>query len=143
MNGAEDLSKQAEVAVAIAPSAGVAGTSDLTATIDMQGYDAVTLIAVFGVITATAVTSVKAGIGDASNGSDAVDISGSSVTVADTDDDKAVVVTVRKPTKRYVTFTVDRGTANAVVSAVAVKYAASKEPRTQGSTVVGATSVLG
>lgn len=125
-----------------------AGTTDVTATIDMAGFNGGAFAVLFGAITSTAVTSVKLGSGSASNGSDAVDLSNSSVTVADDDDNQMVVVELvdgMPDGDRYLTVTVDRGTANAVIDGIiAMQTNPKAKPVTQdASTVVGTALVTG
>lgn len=123
-----------------------AGTTDVECTaVDMQGFDWVEFIVLFGTITGSAVTSIKAQQGAASNGSDAADITGNSVTVADDDDNQIAICSVVKPTSRYVRCVVDRGTQNAVVDGVvAILGRGIKQPATQdATTVVGLTETTG
>jgi hypothetical protein len=70
----------------------------------------------FGAIVAGAVTGVKIQHSDASNMSGAVDITGSAVSIADTDDDKLVQVEVKHITKRYLRAVVTRATQNATLN---------------------------
>ncbi|OHB68812.1 MAG: hypothetical protein A2V70_11345 [Planctomycetes bacterium RBG_13_63_9] len=119
-------------------NATAAGTSDVNgSTIDMKGYDSVVFIVGFGEITATAVTSIKAQQGAASNMSDAADLLGTAISVADDDDDQIVALEVVKPQERYVRVVVDRGTANAVIDfGIALQHAAQTEPVTHDPTTV-------
>ena len=118
----EILTKRAMNAVA-------AGTTDQTVTIDRTGFDAIGFSVLLGAITSTAVTSCKLGVGSASNGSDAADVSGVTVTVADDDDNQIVLLELMgiPDDKKYVTLTIDRGTANCVIDGVLVHLA---NPRT-------------
>ncbi len=119
-------------------NATAAGTSDVNGSaIDMKGYDSVTFIVGFGTITATAVTSIKIQQGAVSNLSDAADLAGTGISVADDDDNQIVAVEVVRPQKRYLRVTVDRGTANAVIDfGIAVQTISYKEPVTHDSTTV-------
>lgn len=131
----EVLTKRASNAVA-------AGTTDVTVTIDRTGFDGIGFSVLFGAITSTAVTSCKLGVGSASDGSDAVDVSGVSATVADDDDNQIALLELAgiPDDKKYVTLTVDRGTANAVIDGVLVHLFNPRTlPVTQdtSSTVVG------
>ena len=103
----------------------------------MQGFEAVQFIVTFGTITATAVTSCK--LATSSDDSSFNDLAGTAITVADSDDNQAVVLDLIRPQERYIRCTVDRGTANAVIDGiVAVQYLAHREPVTHDtSTVVG------
>ena len=120
-----------------------AGTTDITpsAGVDTAGYGGCMFIFHFGAITASAVTSCKvqqssdAGVADSY-----ADLEDSGVDVADTDDDKVVVIDIKRPRERYLLPIVDRGTANAVLNGiVAVLYGGSGRPDAQ-SEAAGAES---
>lgn len=116
-----------------------AGTTDSNgSTVDMRGYGACQFIVAFGAITSGAVTSVKAQT--SSDDSNWDDLEGTSITVADDDDNQVVVLDINNPRERYLRVVVDRGTQNAVIdSAVALQYNAIFEPVTHdATTVVGA-----
>ncbi len=136
-----NLIKKTKFMSAVTPTAGVAGTSAINGTtLDVQGFEGIIAYVRFGAIVAGAVTSVKIQHGDASDLSDAADITGSSVTVADTDDEKAVVINLHRPLKRYVRVVVSRGTQNATVSEAHYQlYDARKAPTTHDTSV---TAVL-
>lgn len=116
-----------------------AGTTDQTSSaVDMEGFEGCFFIALFGTLTATQVTSIKAQQSSDDGGSDAYsDLEGTSVgPLADADSNKALVLDVYRPQKRYLKCVVDRGTANAVIDGVfAIKYGARKAPVSNGSTV--------
>ena len=116
-----------------------AGTSDVTcSTIDTQGYDSCVFIAAFGTLTAGAVTSVKAQQGAASDMSDAADLEGTGITIADSDDNGLVMLEITSPRERYIRCIIDRGTANAVVDGVfALQSKAGVVPVVHDSTVIG------
>lgn len=122
-----------------------AGTSDVTSdVVDTAGYEGVRFIIGFGTITSGAVTSVKAQQGAASNGSDLADLEGTSITVADDDDNQIAVIDIRNPRERYVAAKVDRGTQNAVIDfVIAELYGARKMPVTEDSAIVIATEIHG
>ena len=105
----------------------VAGTSDVNSDIvDTQGFDACRFIVGFGTITSGAVTSIKIQQGAAAAMGDAADLAGTSVTVADDDDNQIAIVDVIRPQERYLRVTVDRGTQNAVIDfALAELYRAN------------------
>lgn len=119
-------------------NATAAGTTDINGTvIDMQGYKAALCIAALGALTATQVTRLIAEQSDNSNGSpDAFNTIAQTALAADADGNKLLVLEVFEPSKRYVRFTLDRGTANAVLdSMVVIRFRANTVPVTQGSTV--------
>ena len=136
-----NLSKRGKVTRVI--NATAAGTDDVTgATIDMKGFDAVTFIVGFGAITSGAATSIKAQGGAASNLSDAADLLGTSITVADDDDNQVAVLEIVNPRERYIRVIVDRGTQNAVVDfGIAIQTSAKNEPVTHDSSTVVSAEV--
>jgi len=108
----------------------VAGTSDINCSgVDMKGFRSVCFVVALGTITGSAVTSVKAQQSSDDGSSDAyADLEGSSVTVADDDDNQLILLEVDCPLERYVRCVIDRGTQNAVVdSVVALQYNASTD----------------
>ncbi len=138
-----DIAKAVKATIAITPANGVAGTTDIEGvTLDMQGFDGVLMVANFGVITGSAVTSIKAQQGDESDLSDATDLLGTGQTIADDDDEKTFYIDLYKPTKRYVRLLVDRATQNAVVGgATYFQYGAKKQPVAHGTNVSGETHI--
>ena len=129
------LTKQVKVTTAITQAEGVAATSDINgAILDMTGFDAVLMAVRFGAITATAVTSIKAQQGAASDMTDAADLAGTGQTVAVADALEMFVIDLMRPREQYVRVVVDRGTANAVIEdAWYLQYRAKALPTTQGS----------
>lgn len=122
-----------------------AGTSDQNSSVvDMSGFDGVLFIALFGTLTASQVTSIKAQQGAASNLSDAADLAGSAVgPLADTDGNKILALDVHKPEERYVRCVVDRGTANAVIDGIiAIQYCGRKAPLSQDSSVASIETLI-
>ena len=120
-----------------AKSAGV--TVQDGTTVDMQNWEGVLFVALFGTLTVNQETSIKAqqSAADASGFSD---LEGTKVgPLADTDDDKVLVLDVKRPRERYVRCVVSRGTANAVIDGVVViQYGPRKMPTTHDSTVAAA-----
>jgi hypothetical protein len=115
----------------------VAGTSALTSDIvDTAGYDGVRFILMLGTITSGAVTSSKLQQNDANTTSGMADLVGSSITIADTDDNKMVIHQIWRPQERYLQMVISRGTQNAVIDGLIVElYNPRTEPVTQDSTV--------
>ncbi len=121
-------------------NATAAGTSTITSTaIDMQGFDRLSIIALFGTLTSTTVTSIKLQQSDDDGASDAYDdLAGSALSIPDTDSNKMLQSDLIRPTKRYVKVVVTRGTANAVIDGVVViKHGAMKVPTSKHSTMSG------
>ena len=138
-----ELSKEAKVTIGITPANGVAGTTDINGvTLDMQGFESVLMLVTFGVITGSAVTSIKAQQDTDSAMGTAQDLAGTAQTIADTDDEKTFYIEIVKPQERYVRLVVDRGTQNAVVaSATYIQHRARKAPTTHGTNVSGETHI--
>lgn len=136
----KELIKEVMVSQAVTVTNGAAGTTDINGvTLDMANYEGVLMIVTMGAITSTAVTSIKAQQGAASNMSDAADLTGTAQTIADSDDENTYYINIHKPRERYVRLVVDRGTANAVVSAATyVQYGPRTLPvAAHGSAVAG------
>lgn len=114
-----------------------AGTSDQnSAAVDTLGFAGVRFVALFGTLTATQVTSIYAEYSD--DGTTGwTEIAGSRVgPLADADSNKALVLDVYRPQKRYVRCVVDRGTANAVIDGVIAElYLPADAPVTRHSSV--------
>lgn len=116
-----------------------AGTTDVTSSvIDMQGYEGALIIFAFGTITASAVTSVKAQQSSDDGAVDTyADLLGTSITVADDDDNQIVILDVYQPRERYLKGIIDRATQNAVVDGIFVlRYGSSKVPATDDASTV-------
>lgn len=130
-----------EIKVTRVMNAVAAGTSDQnSSSVDMSGFENVTFIAAFGTIDSTAVTSIK--VQQSSDDSSFADLAGTSISVADDDDNQVAVVSVVKPRERYVRCVVDRGTANAVIDGVvALQTGALTLPVTQPTSSVVSSEV--
>lgn len=140
-----DLLKDAKITVA--KSTVAAGTSDQnTAVYDMKGYEAITFIAKTGVLTDTGTISLDLYENDSNSTSGGTAVAGSTTSTltgaSNNGDNKLLVVTRIRPTKRYVFATFNRGTANCVLEAIiAIQYGAVNVPVTQNSDVaLSATS---
>lgn len=119
-----------------------AGTSvQNSSSVDMQGFDAVTFVALFGTISASAVTAIKVQQSDDDGGADDwTDLAGtlSTVMTPTTDNNKVLAVEVVRPTKRYLRLVVNRATGNAVIDGVfALKTHPRVSPVTHDTTVLG------
>jgi len=115
-----------------------AGTSTINSgIIDMLGYESVTFQVCFGAIVASAVTSVKAQQDTAAAMGGAADLLGTSITVADDDDNGVILLEVHAPRERYVRCVVSRATQNSTVdSIVAIQTGPKEAPVTQDATSV-------
>lgn len=117
----------------------VAGTSDQTsAVLDMDGFESVEFIALFGALSTGAVTSIKLQQGALADMSDAADLEGTKLSIAESDDDKVLITELIKPKERYLQVVVDRGTGNAVIDGIiAIQHGARVLPVTHASSVAG------
>jgi hypothetical protein len=131
-----NLSKAAKIIRVIDATA--AGTTDVeSAVVDARGFDSVTFIVGLGAVVAGAATSVKIQQGTNGTVTDAADLEGSKVTVADDDDTGLVVIEVSHPRERYLRAVVDRGTENAEVDfGLAILSNAKNEPIADDATVI-------
>jgi hypothetical protein len=138
-----ELGKDAKISIAITSADGVAGTTDIEGNIvDMSGFENLLIGVTFGVITGSAVTSIKAQQDTASAMGTAQDLLGTGQTIADDDDEKTFYIDLVKPRERYVRLVVVRATQNAVVaSATYLQYNGRKAPVSHGTNVSGETHV--
>lgn len=134
-----NLSKNTKRTIAITNAAGVAATTDINgATLDMSGWEGVLTIINFGVITGSAVTTIKMQQDSASGMGTAQDLLGTEQTIADDDDEKTFFIDLYRPLERYVRLVVPRATQNAVIGgATYIQYGAKKAPSSEGTNVSG------
>lgn len=123
-------------------TAGAAGTSAITSdAVNMTGYDGCLFIVPFGAIVSGAATSLKVQQCDTTGGSYA-DLTGTSQTVADTDDDKTFLVDIQQPQEQFLKLVVSRATQNATVGGIyAIPY--HKSPRSTVLPVAGTNAIGG
>jgi len=108
--------------------------------VDTQGFDGCLFTVHFGAILATAVTSIKAQQGTLADGSDMADLAGTSVPVADTDDNALKFLEIKKPRERYLRCVVLRATANSTIDSIdAELYGPGLKPTTHAAEVAGET----
>ena len=124
--------------IAATTTAGASAATTITSSaVDCAGYDGCLFIVPFGAITAGGVQSIKVQQCDTSGGSYA-DLTGTNVTVADTDDDKVFYVDVFQPREQFLKCIVSRATQVSTVGGIiALRYNASNRPATQGTNVSG------
>jgi hypothetical protein len=121
-----------------------AGQTTITSSaVDMQGFESCTFMALFGAITSGAATSIKVQQSSDDGATDAYsDLAGTSVTVADDQDNKMAFVEVSRPTKRYLKCIVSRATQDSAVDGIiAVLTGAHEIPTTHPSTVMAASEL--
>ncbi|MEX0624571.1 hypothetical protein [Saccharospirillum sp.] len=105
--------KTARVSDAVA-----AGQTDVTSdAVDSRDFETVEFVALLGAITAGGSGTLKVQGSDES-ASGFTDLSGASVTYADTDSDGVLMVEVSQPIKRYLRAVIERDGADAVVDGV-------------------------
>lgn len=129
-----------KIVIASTTTAGAAGSSAVTSSaVDMAGFDSICWIVPLGAIVAGAVTSMKMQVSsDDGSADDYSDVTGTSITIADTDDDKLKYLDVQRPGKRYAKLVVSRATQNATLGGIiAFLYNAAQVPVTQGTNVAG------
>jgi hypothetical protein len=123
-----------------------AGTTDQTSSaVDMTGFESVEFVAMFGALTATQVTKLKAQSSKDDGAADAyADLEGTlTASLADGDSNKCARLEIVKPRERYLKCIVDRGTANAVIDGmIAILRKAHREPVTQDASVAVNKSVV-
>ena len=113
-----------------------AGTTAVTSdSADVLGFNNICFEMAVGAIVSGAVTSAKLQWSD--DNSTFTDVTGGSVTIADTDDNKIIFFEVNKPKKRYFRIVTSRATQNATVDFLDVKlWNATQVPVTQDATTV-------
>ncbi len=137
-----NLLENAEIVVV--ENAVAAGVTTITpgAGVDTDDCEGVLFLVTMGAITSGAATSIK--IQQSADDSSYADLEGSSVTVADDDDELVIAIDVFRPTDRYLLPLVLRATQNSVLEGiVAIKYTLRKSPATQGATVANTLVLAG
>lgn len=127
------------VKIARALNAVAAGQIDQSGgVIDRANYEGVVFIAAFGTLATGAATTLKAQQGAQANLSDAADLADTAVAIADSADNKLLVLDIHRPAERYVRAVVTRGTADSTIDGViAIQYGPRVLPVTQDATVAG------
>lgn len=121
------LSEKTKISVGLAYASGTADRNG--AVLDMRGWDGVLVIAQFGTIATGAVTSIKMQQGTDASVTDAADIVGSGITIADDDDGKIKYIDLWQPRERYVRCVVDKDATNACAETVTyIQYAGRELP---------------
>ncbi len=127
-------------AIRLSNSVAAATTSITSSALDTQGFDGALFIVNMGAIasgsdcTAKLQQSSDDGVADGYS-----DLLGTSISIADDDDNQLVLIDITSPQKRYLKLVLARATATAVVDSIsALLYNAKNEPTTHDSaTVVG------
>ena len=113
-------------------------TAQTSSAIDTRGWDGVKIYTAFGAITSGAVTSVKLQQSSDDASADAyADLTGTSISVADDDDNQVTVQDLYRPLEPYIKVVISRATQNAVIDGVfAVLYNGREAPSTDDTTTV-------
>ena len=108
------------------------GNADRTgAVFDTANLEGVMIVVKLAAVAAGGANSIKAQQGAASNMSDAADLAGTAMTIADDDDNQIFILDIVKPRERYVRLVVDKDTVNACAeSAIYIGYGPRTEPVT-------------
>ena len=114
----------------------VGTTTVNSSAVDTAGYEGVRFLVLFGTIT-DGTPNLQVQQGEQSNLSDAADLVGTDVAMADADDNKIGIVEVFRPRERYVRCNVVRGGVTGCVldGIVAELFGASAQPVTKDTTV--------
>lgn len=109
-----------------------AGTSAVNSDIvDTAGYEGVRFILSMGTIVSGAATSSKVQQNIANSGTGMADLEGSSITIADTHDNKLVIHEIFKPKEQYLRLAISRATQEATIDSLHVELF---NPRTMAVT---------
>lgn len=105
--------------------------------VDMKRFRSVAFLLAMGSITGGAATSAKLQASEDNGVADGwSDLEGTSITIADDDDDQLFILEIDNPQKRYVRVYISRATQDSVVDGViAVQFNADDEPVTQSDSV--------
>lgn len=134
------LSKDTKISVGLAYASGNADRNG--AVVDMKDWDGLLIVCTLAAIAAAAVTSIKAQQGAESDLSDAADLEGSSINIANDDDDGVKYIDIWQPRERYVRAVVDKDGTNACAESVLyIQYKGKGLPSTHGTDVAGETHV--
>lgn len=91
--------------------------------IDMAGYDSVCFICTLATIVASGVNSIKVQQDTVTGMAGAQDLLGTSVTIADDDDDEIKYIDLHQPLERYLRVVMDKNAVNACAeSVIAILY---------------------
>ncbi len=137
---ADLFSERCKINIASTTTLGAAAATVITSSaVNMAGFDGVCFVVPLGTIVSGAVTSMKLQQSSDDGGSDDYsDVTGTSITIADTDDDKVKYLDVYRPGKQYLKLVVSRATQNATIGGIlAIQYKAGTLPVTQGTNVAG------
>jgi len=106
------------------------GTADRTGDIiDTAGYESVVFLVKVAAVEASGTNSIKVQQNTANSTSGMADLEGTSISIADDDDNQIFAIEIVKPLERYLRLYVDKDTSHACAeSAVAILYGAKELP---------------
>ncbi|GAI70511.1 unnamed protein product [marine sediment metagenome] len=114
-----------------------------TSIIDMKEFDGIVFLALFGSITTGALTSMKAQQGKEDDMSDAADLEGSEIDIADDKGDQALILDIFRPQERYLKAIISRDTQDAIIDGViAIQYGADYMPTVHDVATIAGTKFL-
>jgi len=103
----------------VANAAAAGQTAVTSSAVDTRGFRSCTFCVLFGAITASGVQSVKAQQSSDDGSADSyADLLGTSISVADDDDNQIVLLQVKNPRERYLKCVVSRATQNSAVDGI-------------------------
>lgn len=131
-----------EIKIVKVKAASAAGQTDIESDIvDTQDYEGVMFFVTAGTIDSSGEQSLKIEHGDESDLSDAADVAGSSVAIADDDDGQVFVTDYYDVDKRYCRATITRATADSAFGEIyALLYGAKIKPVSNNVTDVITTN---
>ncbi len=134
--------KDQEAQLVVTPTAGAAGTSDITsAEVDMQNFESVEFLVPVGAVVAAGVQSIKAQQDVVTGMAGAADLLGTNIAIADDDDNTLFRLEIIKPLERFVRIVIPRATQNATIGGViAMKSGPKNKPITEHTLVTTAES---
>jgi len=133
------LELNAKVKITRVMNAVAVGTTTQTGSeVDMAGFDGVRFIALLGAIT-DGTPSLKAQQDVVTGMAGAADLANTGVTVAATDDNKAIVLDIKRPVERFLRPVIVRGgTTGCVIDGIiAEQYGADTAPIAHATSVAG------
>ena len=123
-----------EVKISTALNYSSASTALAGTTLDMSGWQGVLMVVKMAAITSGAATSIKAQSDSDSAFGSAQDITGTSITIADDDDDQVFIIDLRHVPERYVRVYLSRATQAAACDGIYIQYGPDSRPVTNDVT---------
>ena len=140
----DNLSRSGKVTRVLNPVAAGQATS-LSSAVDMEGFKSVAFYVLVSTIVSSGTVTVKAqgSANESASPDDYADISSTTVSYTDADDNKVTIVELDSPSYRYVRLSVTTATANGTIDgAIAVQHQGKAVPVSHDSSVVGSVYKL-